>query len=123
MTYQYPNEDHIDEFDLNEYVIEFSKDYREFEELISEYRNFFVDEEHHRFRESKRDLRRAMSNLDSDLHYIKSVIRSSQNDFKHNLIEEFRDQFEKRSVENLQHLMSEVKETIKELEEEEREDQ
>ena len=112
MTYQYPNDDHIDEFDFNEVKDEFSSDFVHFEQLIFEYRHFFVDEELHHFREVKRDLRRAMSDLQSKLHYIESVIKSSQTDFVFNLIEEFKDQFNEHSVENLQRLMTVVKQTI-----------
>lgn len=75
MTYQIPiedpNEDHIDEFNFNNFEVLFSDDYRDFERLISEHHQLFTEEEINRFREVKRDLRRVMTDLEMNLHFIK----------------------------------------------------
>ena len=75
MTYQKPiedpNYDQIDEFNFNNFEDRFSDMYRDFERLISDHHQLFTEEEINRFREVKRDLRRSMTNLEMNLHFIK----------------------------------------------------
>lgn len=71
MKYQIPNENHIDEFNFNDFEVLFSDDYRDFEDLISEHHQLFTKKELNRFREVKKDLKKVMIDLEMNLHFIK----------------------------------------------------
>lgn len=71
------NSDYIDEFNFND-DLQFSDDYRKFETLISENRHLLSDKDIRRLRETKRDLRRSMGNICSDIYFIEHLINDSK---------------------------------------------
>ena len=102
-----PNDDQIDEYNFNDIEVEFSKDYRKFEEIFSKDYLIFTDDEKLQFREFKRDLRRTISDLDRHLNLMIKV--NSQ----HRILRQNRDTLNKMSSDEVLDLIKELNSLFK----------
>ena len=102
-----PNVDHINEFNFNDIEVEFSKDYRKFEEIFSENYFIFTNDEKLQFNEFKRDLRRTISDLDRHLHLMIKIYS------QHRILRQNRHTLNKMSSDEVLDLIKELNSLFK----------